>query len=355
MAVVAGNAVVRVAGNTLVLVVYLALVIVRMAIDAIENCIVVRIVVTVGAECPDAGMVPGIDREILSVMIESGGYPSGSGMTRLAIGRELGRGMRRIVRLVVIVEMTADTGIRDVVVITVMALVAAGGNVCPCQRPVIVVGCHQCRCPARVCRMTVGAGCRDPDGLVVGICRTIIIGLVAAHTGIRDVVIVVPVMAVVTICDGGVGARQCPVIVVGRHQRRRPPGIRGMAIGTGGGDSCSGVVRVVRSIIIIDVAGRAGSRGPVEPVGMAGAAQERCMCARQREAVIMVECSACAAGRMAGIAGEAVVFIPANALVPVGKFRRVIVGMAIDAAEGGIIGRYGMAVGAEVPCSLVFS
>jgi hypothetical protein len=89
MATIACSAVVRVPGNTLVIVVHLALIIVRMAIDATEYLVIVRVCVAVGTKIPFTGMMPGVDREILTIMVKSGGYPGGSGMTRLAFSWEL--------------------------------------------------------------------------------------------------------------------------------------------------------------------------------------------------------------------------------------------------------------------------
>lgn len=44
----------------------------------------------------------------------------------------------------------------------------------------------------------------------------VVIIQVTANTGIRGAVIV-PVMALVAICDNGMSSRQCPVIVMGRE------------------------------------------------------------------------------------------------------------------------------------------
>ena len=90
MAAITCGAVVRVPGNTLVVVVHLALIIVRMAIDATEYQVIGWVRMTFGTKIPFTRMMPGIDREILTVMVESRGYPGGCGMARLAFGRELG-------------------------------------------------------------------------------------------------------------------------------------------------------------------------------------------------------------------------------------------------------------------------
>lgn len=55
------------------LVVHLGLVVMRMAIDAAEQLVVARVGMAVGTKRPGTGMMSGIDREILAVMVEGGG------------------------------------------------------------------------------------------------------------------------------------------------------------------------------------------------------------------------------------------------------------------------------------------
>lgn len=110
--------------------------------------------------------------------------------------------MRRISRLVVIIQMTANTGIRCVVVVPVMALITSGRDMCAGQGPVIIVDRECCRTPARVGSMTIFAGRGNVSSLVVRICSGIIIWQMTADTGIRGTVIIT-VMTQVTIRDIG--------------------------------------------------------------------------------------------------------------------------------------------------------
>jgi len=73
MTVITCYTVVRIPGDTLVLVVYFGLVIMCMAIDATKDLVIAHVCMAVGAKCPGTGMMPGIDREILAVMVEGRG------------------------------------------------------------------------------------------------------------------------------------------------------------------------------------------------------------------------------------------------------------------------------------------
>lgn len=71
------------------LIVHLGLIIMLMAIDATEYLVIIRVSMAVSAKRPFTGMLSRIDRKILTIMIEGGGYPCNCGMARLAIGGEL--------------------------------------------------------------------------------------------------------------------------------------------------------------------------------------------------------------------------------------------------------------------------
>lgn len=94
--------------------------------DASEHLVICRVLMTVGAKRPGSVVLAGIDREILSVVIECRRAPCCGCVTGLAIRWELGRKMRRVITLVVIGLVAADTGIRGGGVIPVVALVATG-------------------------------------------------------------------------------------------------------------------------------------------------------------------------------------------------------------------------------------
>ena len=98
--------------------------IVRMTGDAAEHLVIARICMAIGTGTPGAVVVSGIDRKIKTVMIECRRDPCILGMTACTVGRKLCSGMGRIGRLVVIVQMAADTGVGSVIVILVMAGIA---------------------------------------------------------------------------------------------------------------------------------------------------------------------------------------------------------------------------------------
>ena len=91
---------------------------------------------------------------------------------------------------------------------------------------------------------------------MAGVVGLVVIGLVAPNAGIRSSVGVIAVMAIITICNGGMCTCQGPVIVVRRHGGRCPARIRCMTGFTGSGNACSCVVGVVGLIIVIYMAGR---------------------------------------------------------------------------------------------------
>ncbi len=65
---------------------------------------------TIGTKGPRTIVFPGIDWEILAVMVEGGRHPDTLCMTRFTVCRELCRSMRRVGGLVVIGHMTAVAG-----------------------------------------------------------------------------------------------------------------------------------------------------------------------------------------------------------------------------------------------------
>ena len=180
----------------------------------------------------------------------------------------------------------------------------------------------------------------------------VVIILVTADTSIRSGVIV-PVMALVAgSCDMCTG--QLPVIVMGWECCRSPARIGGMAISTGRRNVVSNMIRIGCRVICIDMTGRTCSRCSVETACMTGAAQKGKVSTRQREAVIMVECSTRTAGRMARITSKTVIGITAYSLVAISKCSWIVVGMTINAAESTIICWCCMTFTAKNPCALVF-
>lgn len=155
MALQAGNTVVLVTGNCLVILVRVCL-IMFMAVNATENGIISRINMAFRAGAPFSIVTTRIDREILGIVVECRRFPGGLSVAGLAFRRELGRSVRRIRRLVIIVQVTADASIRSVGVIPVMTGSAIGGNTCvsPQERVIVIVDRELGRRPPGVGSMT---------------------------------------------------------------------------------------------------------------------------------------------------------------------------------------------------------
>ena len=82
-------------------------------------------------------------------MVESGRHPCCLSMALLAGGRELGRGMRRIVGLVVIICMTTVTKGWDLVIVVAgMAICASHRGVRPGKDIVVIMNSESCRFPS---------------------------------------------------------------------------------------------------------------------------------------------------------------------------------------------------------------
>lgn len=120
MAGKAGGRIVAVSADSLMFTVHVCLV-VLMAVDAAELAVIRRIGVAVGTKAPFSVVLARIHREVLSVVVERGRCPGIFGMTCLTFSRELGRGVRRIGRLVITIKMTTGTGVRGTIVIAVVA------------------------------------------------------------------------------------------------------------------------------------------------------------------------------------------------------------------------------------------
>ena len=134
-----------------------------------ENCIIRRIGMTIGTLIPLSLVFPGIDGEILPVMIPGRWSPCSLVMTLIAGGRELGSLVAGIVRLVIVCNMAAGTGIRSIIVIPVVATGTGKRNMGACKNIIIIVNWEGGRGPVGICRVTIGAGFRDIDRNVIWI------------------------------------------------------------------------------------------------------------------------------------------------------------------------------------------
>jgi len=190
--------------------------------------------------------------------------------------------MRRVVCIVVIGQVAADTGSRyGIVINTVVALVAAGRDMCAGQRPVCIVYREGGRFPARVGCMAIGAGRRDLGSLVVRIQGSIIIGLVTTDTGIRGRG-VIAIMALVT-TGRSVGAGQGIVCIVNCESGRFPARVGGMTLAAVVGKIGCLVVRIccccpIGLMTVIALLGKTGKA----PIRVALSAID-CMTQGQRE------------------------------------------------------------------------
>jgi len=135
-----------------------------------------------------------IYREIHVIVIKSRGYPGCFAVAILASRRKSGRSVIWVVRLVVFRLVAADAGIWGIIIVSVVTGIAIVGNgsVGPVQgiKTVVVEGR---RYPGRFA-VAAGAVCGQLLRGVVGVGRLVVFADMAAHTGIRGV-IVIPVMA----------------------------------------------------------------------------------------------------------------------------------------------------------------
>jgi hypothetical protein len=131
-----------------------------MAAQAIEDLVIILIGVTIGTLVPFPGMLPGVYREILVVMIERGWHPGKLRMAQFAFGWILGCQVVRVAGLVVIVCMATIAGIRRSGVVPEVTQIAfpGDGNMGPLEYPVTVVDGESCRFPARIGGVTGLAG-----------------------------------------------------------------------------------------------------------------------------------------------------------------------------------------------------
>jgi len=137
-------------------------------------------------------------------------------MACLAGGRELGCGMIGIGCLVIIGEVTANTSVGGIIIITVMAYraIVCQGNVCACDDVIIIMDREGCRCPVRIRRMAGCAGSRNVDGRMIRVRRGIIVRHMAALAGVGGIGVITLVAYKAIGRDGGMGARERVNIVV---------------------------------------------------------------------------------------------------------------------------------------------
>jgi hypothetical protein len=148
-----------------------------------------------------------------------------------------------IVRLVISSLVATHTGVGYLVgVIAVMTSITGNGRVTSCQRIIIIMDGESGRSPARIGRVTIGAGSGYAGRYVIRIVCLVICCLVASRTGIRRV-------HVIAVMTGGTGSgkmatSQYIIIIVDCECRRFPARVRCMAVNTGVGDVLHQMIRI---------------------------------------------------------------------------------------------------------------
>lgn len=210
-----GIAFINIAADTLMLLIRIGLV-VLMAVDTTEQCVIRRICVTFRTVHPFALMRAAVNREIQSVMIKGGGLPGRFAMAGFAIRRKLRGFMIWIGSLIVLLTMTGKAGIGRIHVCTFMTCKAIAGNISvgALQHIIFVMHREKCRFPLRLRRMAFIAIVCKSQLKVIGICGHVVIFGMADQTNGRRAGITA-FMAIQTI-GGGVcaGERECGGIVI---------------------------------------------------------------------------------------------------------------------------------------------
>ncbi len=252
-----------------------------------------------------------------------------SGVAALAVRREAQRCMVRIDAVRVIIQVAARTGVRGVAVVAggmAGRAVVRDGYVRSREREVHAM-VERRRNPARF-RVAIRTGRRELVRHVVRIRRPVVIVQVAARTGVRGV-------GVVAVVAGGTVVRDCrmcpvqyPEVVVDREGRRLPTRCRRVAACTVGGYSEQHMIGIGRLVIVYRMTGIAIRWRAAVSACMAVQAVRSDMRARQRKGgIVMVEPAGGVAGRVAGQASTAVVYISVHPVV-------LVVRLRIDMAPG---------------------
>ena len=313
-----------------------------------------RALISVGMafDAIDADMRPG-QWELGRIMIErivraAGGVTGQTGVTVVQIsadavvlvicfGVDMAIGTRHL-RIIGRVGMAIDTLIPFAVVGA-----AVDGEILPV---VVEIG----RRPTGFIMATC-AICGELCGLVVGIGRLVVIGVVASETGIGRIVVIPVVASRAVVGDHGVRAVEGIIVVVIGKGGRHPVGRGGMAGGTIGGETQCRMTWIRRLVEIGGMTGGTLRRRTLVSVGVAGQAFHGRMRSGQRElGRIMVEGVGCTAVRMAGQTGRAVIGIPADVGMLVIGFG---VGMTGGTRKFTVIRFVGMAFCALIPGAVV--
>ena len=190
------------------------------------------------------------------------------------------------------------------------------------------------------------------SGLVVGVSSVFVIILVTSIAGIGGVV-VVSVVALCAIGDGGVCAVQLEIVIVVGEEHWFPIGIGGMAGGAIGGKAQILVVGIGGAVEIGLMAGHTIGWSTLIAACVTVNAGGGGMCAGEREiGCVVVEDVVGIAGGVAGEAGGAFIDVSVDAVV-------FVVGLGVGVAgcrgtgDFGVIVHIGMTIHALVPFTVV--
>jgi len=107
MTIVAGNAIILIIRNILMLIGQFYRIIVLVAENAFKNSKIICIHMTLSTETPGTSVSSGIDREILTIMIPGGLSPGSGIVASLTESRKSSGGMIRILTGIVVILMTS--------------------------------------------------------------------------------------------------------------------------------------------------------------------------------------------------------------------------------------------------------
>lgn len=155
-----------------------------MAIYTAEYRIIARCRMAVDTLIPLTIVFAGVYRKIKLIVVKCGGCPCRFSMAILTCRRELRGGMIRIISRIVLRCMTAKTGIRCGIIITVVTggAIISNRRMCTVQGIVVIMNGKGCGLPTGLRRMTTGTIHRQVQCDVIWIERLVIIGGMACRT-----------------------------------------------------------------------------------------------------------------------------------------------------------------------------
>ena len=149
-----------------------------------ELCEISRGGVAVNTIHPFPLVLPAVDREILAIMVKGRWHPGIFSMTGRTVGREKIAAVIRVIGPIIIRLVASDTGVRCVVIISVMAAgaICCNGRVRSVQLVIIVVIVKPRWCPPGIGSVATDAVIGEVQFLVIRILCPVEIVLVTGHT-----------------------------------------------------------------------------------------------------------------------------------------------------------------------------